>query len=319
MREHNPSLAASLRGANGSRECAPDDRLRDEAIQAYFAWRDGLLRFARNDEGIAKLYKGRHTPRMRGIQYAATFRFHHCCLWNTGSSAGACHRAAIRPTRWRTMTTEYDSAFSLLKKPELCMNFSLQKRRGSRECRVRAAPAVSCAKCKKEAHTSIQVQSEQSGIPCAMALRLIPCSPRRANSSCHRRCRLDGSSIRLDRCRHRQLGTSNGCRDHTVLPYATSAVRPRVGSSLTSQSLPCDCHFAPDAAASTASLPTSVTIMIRPSGGRDGERCRGVSTWPRSEIFFDRGLDSFLLICPSGCLNTSQLADGFISGRARGV
>jgi hypothetical protein len=26
----------SLRGANGSRECAPDDRLRDEAIQSFF-------------------------------------------------------------------------------------------------------------------------------------------------------------------------------------------------------------------------------------------------------------------------------------------
>jgi len=25
-----------LRGANGSRECAPDDRLRDEAIQTFF-------------------------------------------------------------------------------------------------------------------------------------------------------------------------------------------------------------------------------------------------------------------------------------------
>src|SRR3981081_2576510 len=39
---------ASLRGANGSRECAPDDRLRDEAIHTSL-WRDGLLRFARND------------------------------------------------------------------------------------------------------------------------------------------------------------------------------------------------------------------------------------------------------------------------------
>jgi hypothetical protein len=35
---------------------------------------------------------------------------------------------------------------------------------------------------------------------------------------------LMGNRIRLDRCRHRQLGTSNGCRDHTVLPYAESAV-----------------------------------------------------------------------------------------------
>src|SRR6478752_10393608 len=41
--------ATSLRGANGSRECAPDDRLRDEAIHPFFAWRHGLLRFARND------------------------------------------------------------------------------------------------------------------------------------------------------------------------------------------------------------------------------------------------------------------------------
>ena len=31
----------------------------------------------------------------------------------------------------------------------------------------------------KNAHTSIQVQPEQPGIPCAMALRLMPCSPRR--------------------------------------------------------------------------------------------------------------------------------------------
>jgi hypothetical protein len=147
---------------------------------------------ARNDEGIAKLYKGHHTPRMRGIQYAAAFRFHHCCLWNTGSSAGACHRAAIRPTRWRTMTTEYDSAFSLLKKPELCMNFSLQKTEGAGNAGCALHPRSRVQNAQKEAHTSIQVQSEQSGIPCAMALRLMPCSPRRANSSCHRRCRLDG-------------------------------------------------------------------------------------------------------------------------------
>src|ERR1700704_7075055 len=31
------SRPASLQGANGSRACAPDDRLRDEAIQSYFA------------------------------------------------------------------------------------------------------------------------------------------------------------------------------------------------------------------------------------------------------------------------------------------
>jgi hypothetical protein len=37
------------------------------------------------------------------------------------------------------------------------------------------------------AHTSIQVQRKHSGLPCAMALRLITCSPRRSGFVCHRR------------------------------------------------------------------------------------------------------------------------------------
>jgi hypothetical protein len=40
----------------------------------------------------------------RTIQYAAASRFHRWRLWNTGSPAGACHRARIRATRWRVMT-----------------------------------------------------------------------------------------------------------------------------------------------------------------------------------------------------------------------
>jgi hypothetical protein len=42
-------ILSSLRGANGSRGCAPDDRLRDEAIQLPSQCGNGLLRFARND------------------------------------------------------------------------------------------------------------------------------------------------------------------------------------------------------------------------------------------------------------------------------
>src|SRR6266852_2682018 len=93
--------------------------------------------------------------------------------------------------------------------------------RGCRECRVHAAPAVSCAKLCKEAHTSIQVQRRQSGIPRAMALRLMPCSPRR-------RIRLVTVVSGLMACLSpvgptclRGLGASNGRQDHTVLPYAT--------------------------------------------------------------------------------------------------
>jgi hypothetical protein len=58
------------------------------------------------------------------------------------------------------------------------LSASLPKR-GSRECRVHAAPAVSCAKRTEETAQSIQVQRRHSGIPCAMALRLMPRSPRR--------------------------------------------------------------------------------------------------------------------------------------------
>jgi hypothetical protein len=44
---------SSLR-ANGSRECAPDDRLR-EAIQNSLQEKTGLLRYARNDGGTSTL------------------------------------------------------------------------------------------------------------------------------------------------------------------------------------------------------------------------------------------------------------------------
>jgi hypothetical protein len=85
--------------------------------------------------------------------------------------------------------SRHSFAFSRHDLPELCKN--ILPRKGSRECRVHAAPAVSCAKLCEDTHTSIQVQRKHSGIPRAMALRLISRSPA-TNSSCHRRCRLDG-------------------------------------------------------------------------------------------------------------------------------
>jgi hypothetical protein len=54
----------------------------------------------------------------------------------------------------------------------------LRERRGRRECRVHAAPAVSCAKnCAFGAHEHTG-ERKHSDIPCAMALRLISRSPR---------------------------------------------------------------------------------------------------------------------------------------------
>jgi hypothetical protein len=84
------------------------------------------------------------------------------------------HHSASGP--WAT-TIEYGIAF-----PRRCCVRVLcrhPRKQGCRECRVRAAPAVSCAKCTKESAHEHTGQRRQSDIPCAMALRLMPCSPRR--------------------------------------------------------------------------------------------------------------------------------------------
>ena len=70
--------------------------------------------------------------------------------------------------------------------------------------------------------------------------------------------------IRLDRLRHRQLGTSHGCQNHTVLPYASAPDVLRAVSAHEVQ-LTLRSHFAPDAVASITSRPASVTIAMRPS------------------------------------------------------
>jgi hypothetical protein len=61
------------------------------------------------------------------------------------------------------------------------------------------------------------------------------------NSSCRRRRRIE-VAIRPGqvRVRHRRLGTSNGCRDHMVLPYAQTPLVLRARGSLTRFNPPCD-------------------------------------------------------------------------------
>jgi hypothetical protein len=104
----NSQTARSSLRATGSRECAPDDRLREAIhLTAEAAW-------------IAS------------------------------------SQVLLAMTRWiliQFSKSKYAFAISRHDLPELCCNdLSLQKR-GRRESRVRAAPAVSCAKCtKKNAH-----------------------------------------------------------------------------------------------------------------------------------------------------------------------
>jgi hypothetical protein len=135
--------------------------------------------------------------------------------------------------------------------------------RGSRECRVLAAPAISCARDDVEAHTSIQVQLEHSGIPCAMALRLMPRSPWRRIRLASIAAGLMAKSIRSDRIRHRQLGTSHGCRDHTVLPYAATSYVLR--AALHSRPKPpCERLLAPTLPRPPQPVPTFVTMANAP-------------------------------------------------------
>jgi hypothetical protein len=114
----------------------------------------------------------------------------------------------------------HTSAFPRRDAPGLCGKNVRPQRRGRRKCRMHAAPAVSCAKLCKETHTSIQVQRRQSGIPCAMALRLIARSPRRRIPFVTVASGLRLIETRLGRLRLRRLDISNGCQDHTTSPYA---------------------------------------------------------------------------------------------------
>ena len=147
--------------------------------------------------------------------------------------------------------------------PEFCHVVAPQFR-GRRECRGRAAPAVSYAN-GEGARMSIQAQRRHPDIPCVMALRLMPRSPRR-------RIRLVTviggflrHSTRSGQTCHRRLGTSNGCQDHTVLPYAqTSFVVAHLLESLTRFTRPA-IPWRADALASTTSHPAFVTTRDRPS------------------------------------------------------
>jgi hypothetical protein len=94
------------------------------------------------------------------------------------------------------------------------------------------------------------------------------------NSSCPHRRRIGRTETRLGSKRLRRLDTSNGCQDHTALPYASCAVRlARRPTAHEVKDPPCDSNHAPGTAASTASRPNVRDDGQRPSqrGGTAGE------------------------------------------------
>jgi len=137
---------------------------------------------------------------------------------------------------------KHDFTISRPDLPEACYRISLPSSQRAQECRVHAAPAVSCAiGAKKYAHEHTG-SAEASDIPCAMALRLISRSPRRA-----------GLVVTvISGIASTNLTPASGRQDHATLPYASV---PHVKGT----------------SASTASHPALVTIAKRPSY-RDGTK-----------------------------------------------
>ena len=179
----------------------------------------------------------------------------------------------------------------------------------SRNQRAQGMPGARCTrglirKWRRGAHEHTG-SAEAPGIPCAAALRLMPCSPRR-------RIRLVTvvggfwRSFKPGRAwtDHRRLGTSNGCQDHTVLPYARNVVRPARLAIAHEDQPALRPRLRADALASTTSRTTFVTIAIRPSC-RNGTNDLKPLIWGRCEA----------QSCPS-CHCAAALSFVVIPGRA---
>ncbi len=110
------------------------------------------------------------------------------------------------------------SPISRRKAPEVLQSDGPRKRRGRRESRARAAPAVSCAKCTQKSAHEHTGSAEASGFPCAMVYGLfrallgdrafLPPSPLR--------------SLLLT-----NLTPASGRQDHTASPSAQATLVSR--------------------------------------------------------------------------------------------
>src|SRR5260370_25132867 len=117
---------------------------------------------------------------------------------------------------------------------------------------------------------------------------------------CHRRQRILAVSVRLDRHASANLTPAWGRQDHTTSPSAASSLVSTLDDRSQVFQLALRSPRAQDAAASTASRPAFVTIMIRPSVGWDGGINKSVSIKWRSRIFLQRGLDTRINKLPVG-------------------
>ncbi len=129
----------------------------------------------------------------------------------------------------------------------------------------------------------------------------MPCSPRRRIPSCHRRSAIDGASHPVgSKAPSRSLTaataarTTRFCRTQHA-PFVLRVVDRSKAKRPTPRS-----PFAPTLPASTASRPAVVTTRDRPSYRAGRITYTSIPKILESEIFLRGGLDTLLLICPSG-------------------
>jgi hypothetical protein len=170
------------------------------------------------------------------------------------------------------------------------------------DARCTRGPVCKMEKQSAHEHTG---QRRRSDIPCAMALRLIRGLPGdRAFLSPSPADRLASPGWAWKTSA--DLTPASRRQNHTTSPYAAapfvSALLIAHGSWLNPEpALPS--RFTPDAAASTASRPASLTIRIRPSVGQDGGSPKGDLPDGESEILpvglFCRSRAGFARLLPS--------------------
>jgi hypothetical protein len=143
------------------------------------------------------------------------------------------------------------------------------------------------------------------GIPCAMVLTAYSVLSPATNSSCHRRQRIEGFAAPGRACQNlRQLDTSNGCQDHTALPYASGVVRLARRKSLTRFNPPYDRIARPTLPRPPHPVPTFVTMANAPHGDRTATVLEMICPTAKAKYFFKRGWTRpsprSQVICPPG-------------------
>ena len=92
-------------------------------------------------------------------------------LWNTGSPAGACHRVAIRPTRWRAMTGVHVRVLATPCARVLPIVSPRKQRRSAIPRGTRGKPGANCTR-------GLLCNEESTGVRNHRFNRIIRLSPR---------------------------------------------------------------------------------------------------------------------------------------------